>query len=87
MVEVRTSRLQEIVKVPQVQVIDEVAKVPMIQEMQKDQKPDGVQISFKVCVDRGSGRKKRAPHSVLESKAGWTKQKWRQRPETHEEQS
>ena len=48
----RTSRLQKIVKVTQVQVIDEVAKVtrsmwrqvPMIQEMQKDQKPEGVQI-------------------------------------------
>ena len=42
------------VKVPQVQVIDEVAKVsrsmrrqvPLIQEMQKDQKPEEVQTSF-----------------------------------------
>ena len=39
------------VKVPQVQVIVEVAKVtrrqaPMIQEMQKDQMPEEVQISF-----------------------------------------
>ena len=51
----RTSRLQKIVKVPQVQVIDEVAKVPrsmrrkvpMIQhETQKDPKPEEVQISL-----------------------------------------
>ena len=64
--EVRTSRLQETVKVPQVQIIDEVAKVrksmqrqvPMIQEMQREQKPEEVQISFRECVDRGSGRKK-----------------------------
>ena len=37
------------VKVPQVQVIDEVAKVPRSmrrQEMQKDQKPEDVQTSF-----------------------------------------
>ena len=51
----RTSRLQKIVKVLQVHVIDEVAKVtrsmrrqvPMIQdETQKDPKPEEVQISF-----------------------------------------
>ena len=51
----RTSKLQKIVKVPQVQDIDEVAKVPwrirsqvpMIQdETQKDQKPEEVQVSF-----------------------------------------
>ena len=51
----RTSRLQKIVKVPQVHVIDEVAKVtrsmrrqvPMTQdESQKDQKPEEMQISF-----------------------------------------
>ena len=51
----RTSRLQKILKVPQVHVIDEVAKVPrsmrrqvpMIQdETQKDPKPEEVQISF-----------------------------------------
>ena len=51
----RTSRLQKIVKVHQVHVIDDVAKVtrsmrrqvPMIQdETQKDQKPEEAQISF-----------------------------------------
>ena len=52
----RTSKLQKIVKVPQVQVIDEVAKVPrsmrrlvpMIQDEteREDQKPKEVQISF-----------------------------------------
>ena len=50
----RTSRLQKIVNFPQVDVIDEVAKVPrsmrrqvpMIQELQKDPKPEEVQISF-----------------------------------------
>ena len=52
----RTSKLQKIVKVPQVQVIDDVAKVPrsmrrqvpMIQDEteREDQKPKGVQISF-----------------------------------------
>ena len=54
--------MQKIVKVPQLQVIDEVAKVPrsvqrqvpMIQEMQQDQKPEEVQMSFKMYVDRGS---------------------------------
>ena len=57
----RTSRLQKIVKVTQVQVIDEVVKVlrsmrrqvPMIQEMQKDQKPEGVQI---ICRPYLEGR-------------------------------
>ena len=58
----RTSRLQKIVKVPQVQVIDEVAKVPrsmrrqvpMIQdETQKDQKPEEMQISLRTkCRQR-----------------------------------
>ena len=55
----RTSRLQKIVKVAELQVIDEVAKVPrsmrrrvpMIQEMQKDQKPEEVQIRNKMYVD------------------------------------
>ena len=51
----RTSRLQKIVKIPQVHVIDEVAKVPrsmrrqvpMIQdETQNDQKPEEMQINF-----------------------------------------
>ena len=77
----RTSELQKIVKVPQVQDIDEVAKVPssmrrqvpMIQdETQKDQKP-------------------KEEVSVLTSRAGRTKpkcrQKCRQRPEIHDEQS
>ena len=50
----RTSRLQKIVKVPQVHVIDEVAEVPscmrrqvpMIQdETQMDQKPEEMQTS------------------------------------------
>ena len=44
-------------------VIDEVAKVPrsmrrqvrMVQEMQKDQKPEEVQINLKVYVDRAKG--------------------------------
>ena len=58
----RTSRLQKIVKVPQVRVIDEVAKVPrimrrqvpMIQdETQKDQKPEEMQISLRTkCRQR-----------------------------------
>ena len=55
----RTSRLQKTEKVPQVQVIDEAAKVPrsmrrqvpMIQEMQKDQKPEEVQISFSLYLE------------------------------------
>ena len=51
----RTSRLQKIVKVPQVHVIDEVAKVPRSMRRQvpmiqvctrKDQKPEEVQISW-----------------------------------------
>ena len=54
--------MQKIVKVPQLQVIDEVAKVPrsvqrqvpMIQEMQQDQKPEEAQMSFKMYADRGS---------------------------------
>ena len=75
-------------KVPRLQVIDEVAKVPrsrrrqvpMIQEMQKEKKPEEVQISFKVCVDHAKDGQndsmscmKGAPHLVLTSKAGWTK--------------
>ena len=48
--------MQKIVKVPQLQVIDEVVKVlrsvqrqvPMIQEMQQDQKPEEAQMSFKM---------------------------------------
>ena len=66
------------------QVIDEVAKVPrsmrrrvpMIQEMQKDQKPEEVQISFKVYVDHAKDGQndtmscmKGAPHLVFTSKA------------------
>ena len=54
--------MQKIVKVSQLQVIDEVVKVlrsvqrqvPMIQEMQQDQKPEEAQMSFKMYVDRGS---------------------------------
>ena len=54
----QTSRPQEIMKVPQVPVIDEVAKVSRImqrhvltiQEMEKDQKPEDVQVSYKVFV-------------------------------------
>ena len=51
----RTCRLQKIVKIPQVHVINEVAKVsrsmrrqvPMIHdETKKDQKPEEMQISF-----------------------------------------
>ena len=46
--------MQKIVKVPQLQVIDEFAKVPrsiqrqvpIIQEMQQDQKPEEAQMSF-----------------------------------------
>ena len=72
-------------KLSQLQVIDEVAKVPrsiqrqvpMIQEMQQDQKPEEVQISFKMYVDRGSVCKECAPHLVLTSKAGRTKLKCR----------
>ena len=56
----QTSRLQEIMKVPQVTLIDVVAKVSgimqrhvlTIQEMEKDQKPQEVQISYKVFVNR-----------------------------------
>ena len=74
------------------QVIDEVAKVPrsmrrqvpMIQEMQKVQKPEEVQISFKVYVDHAKDGQndtmscmKGAPHLVLTSKAGRTKPKCR----------
>ena len=70
------------------QVIDEAAKiprsmrrrVPMIQEMQKDQKPEEVQISFKVYVDHAKDGQndtmscmKGAPHLVLTSKARRTK--------------
>ena len=66
---IRTSRLQEIVKVPQVQVIDEVANVTrsmrrqvlMIQEMQKDQNPEEVQISFKAYADRAKDGQKDTP--------------------------
>ena len=85
--------MQKIVKVPQLQVIDEVVKVlrsvqrqvPMIQEMQQDQKPEEAQISFKMYVDRGSECKERAPHFVLTSKAGRTKSKCRktQTPRKH----
>ena len=49
----------------------------LIQEMQQDQKPEEAQMSFKMCVDRGSECKERAPHVVLTSKAGWTKPKCR----------
>ena len=74
------------------QVIDEVAKVPrsmrrqvpMIQEMQKDQKPEEVQISFLVYVDHAKDGQNDtmscmygAPHLVLTSKAGRTKSKCR----------
>ena len=60
-------------KVPQLRVIDEVAKVhrsiqrqvPMIQdETQKDQKPEEMQMSNKMYVDRGSDCKEGAPHLV-----------------------
>ena len=76
------------------QVIDEVAKVPrsmrrqvpMIQEMQKDQKPDEVQISFSVYADHAKDGQndtlscmKGAPHLVLTSKAGRTKPKCRKK--------
>ena len=49
----QTSRLQEIMKVHQVTVIDEVAKVPGITQRQvlKDQRPEELQISFKVYVN------------------------------------
>ena len=73
------------------QVIDEVAKVPqeharrqvpMISEMQKDQKPEEVQISFKVNVDLAKDGQndtmscmKGATHFVFTSKAGRTKPK------------
>ena len=77
--------MQKIVKVPQLQVIDEVVKVlrsvqrqvPMIQEMQQDQKPEEAQMSFKMYVDRGSECKEGAPHLVFASKAGRTKSKCR----------
>ena len=55
----QTSRLQKIVRVPQVHVIDEVAEVPssmrrqvpMIQDdTQQDQKPEEMQISFSPCL-------------------------------------
>ena len=74
------------------QVNDEVAKVPrsmrrqvpMIQEMQNDQKPEEVQISFKVYVDQAKDGQidtmsctKGAPHLVLTSMAVWTKPKCR----------
>ena len=57
----RPSRLQKMVKVLQVQVIDEAAKVPrsmrrqdpLIQEMQKDQKPEEVQTSFSPYLEGG----------------------------------
>ena len=69
--------------------MDEVAKVsrsmgrqvPMIQEMQQDQKPEEVHISFKVHVDHGQNDAmscmKGAPHAVLTTKAGRTKPKCR----------
>ena len=77
--------MQKIVKVPQLQVIDEVVKVPrsvqrqvpMIQEIQQDQKPEEAQISFKMYVDRGLECKERAPHFVFTSKAGRTTPKCR----------
>ena len=77
--------MQKIVKVLQLQVIDEVVKVlrsvrrqvPMIQEMQQDQKPEEAQTSFKMNVDRGSECKEGAPHFVLFSLAGRTKSKCR----------
>ena len=73
------------------QVIDEVAtvsrsmrrQVPIIHEMQKDQKPEEVQISFKEYVDHAKDGQndmscmKGAPHLVLTSKAGRTKPKCR----------
>ena len=88
----QTSRLQKSVRVPQMQVMDEVAKVPrsmrrqvlMNQEMQTDQKPEKVQISFKVCVDPVkdgqndiSDPQEPGPgaHLVRTSKAGRTKPK------------
>ena len=64
--EVLNIHTAEIIKVLQLQVIDEVAKVPrstqgqvaMIQEMQQDLKPEEVQISFNMYVDHGSVCKK-----------------------------
>ena len=90
----RIWRLQEIAKVPQVQVIEKVAKLPrsmrrqvlMIQEMQKDQKHEEVQISFKVYVDRVKDGQNDTPdlqkagqgaRLVLTSRAGRTKPKCR----------
>ena len=59
-------------------------QVAMIQETQKDQKPEEVQISFKVYVDHAKDGQndtmscmKGAPHLVLTSKAGRTKPKCR----------
>ena len=90
----RTSRLQKIVKVPQGTVIDEVAKVSgimqrqvlTIQEMEKDQKPEEVQISCKVFVNRAQEGQNDIYETqeadegtllALTSNAGWTKPKCR----------
>ena len=62
------------VKVLQVQVIDEVAKVsrsmrrqdPMTHEMQKDQKREEVQISFKVSADHAKDRQHDTPELQAE---------------------
>ena len=64
----------------------------MIQEMQKDQKPEELQISFKVYVDHAKDGQNDTPelqsrvhhNLVLTSKAGRTKPKYRK---THDEQS
>ena len=59
-------------------------QVPTIWEMQKDQKPEEVQINFKVYVDHAKDGQndtmscmKGAPHLVFTSKAGRTKPKCR----------
>ena len=81
----RTSKLQKIVKVLQVQVIDEVAKVPRSMRRQVSMTQDE--------TERGRIRSPRRCRSVsvLTSRAGRTKpkckQKCRQRTEIHEEQS
>ena len=81
-------------KVPQVTVVDEVAKVSgimqrqvlTIQEMEKGQKPEEVQISFRVFVKRVQDGQNdiyepqeadQGTLLVLTSNAGWTKPKCR----------
>ena len=96
----RTSKLQKIVKVPQVRDIDEVAKVirrmwvPMIKdETQMVTRSMRRQVP---TIRDETERRTRSPGrcrsvSVLTSRAGRTqpkcRQKCRQRTETHEEQS